>query len=51
VCSSDLPRSLELFEAWFSVRFFPLVEDLDSEPLHTYVIDDDLQDALREAMG
>ncbi len=45
------PRSLELFEAWFTVRFFPLVEDLDSEPLHTYVIDDDLQDALREALG
>jgi hypothetical protein len=44
------PRSLELFEAWFSVRFFPLVEDLGEEPLHTYVIDD-VQDALREALG
>jgi len=45
------PRSLELFEAWFSVRFFPLIEDLDTAPLHTYVIDDHLQDVLREAMG
>jgi len=45
------PRSLELFEAWFSVRFFPLIEDLDTDPLQTYVIDDHLQAALREAMG
>ena len=45
------PRSLELFEEWFSVRFFPLIEDLDTDPLQTYVIDDHLQDALREAMG
>lgn len=45
------PRSLELFEAWFKVRFFPLVEDLGAEPLRTYVIDDNFQDMLREAMG
>jgi hypothetical protein len=45
------PRSLELFEAWFSVRFYALVEDLGDEPLHAYSIEEDLQDALRKAMG
>ena len=45
------PRSHELFEEWYSVRIFPRIEDLDTDPLQTYVIDDHLQDALREAMG
>jgi len=46
------PRSLELFEAWFSVRFFPLVEDLgDADDLHPYRIDPELQDVMRQALS
>jgi hypothetical protein len=46
------PRSLELFEAWFSVRFFPLVEDLgDADDLRSYRIDPELQDVMRQALS
>jgi hypothetical protein len=44
-------RNLELFETWFTVRFYPLVEDLGREPLDTYAIEDGFEDVLREAMG
>ena len=30
------PRSFDLFLQWFSLRFFPLVEDLGVEPLIAY---------------
>jgi hypothetical protein len=30
------PRSFDLFLQWFSLRFFPLVEDLGLEPLMAY---------------
>ncbi len=45
------PRSLELFEAWFSVRFFPLVDDLGDADLRPYRIDPELQDVMREALS
>jgi len=44
------PRSFELFQQWFSVRFFPLVEDLGSEPLHAYEVDESFQHTLRDAI-
>jgi hypothetical protein len=44
------PRSFELFQQWFAVRFFPLVEDLGSEPLHAYEVDESFQNTIRDAM-
>jgi hypothetical protein len=44
------PRSFELFQQWFAVRLFPLVEDLGSEPLHAYEVDESFQTDIRRAM-
>jgi hypothetical protein len=44
------PRSFELFQQWFSVRFFQLVEDLGTEPLHAYEVDESFQHTLRDAI-
>lgn len=44
------PRGFALFEAWFRVRLFPLVEDLAAEPLRTYDNGGDQSGSLRQAL-
>ena len=43
------PRPFELFQRWFRVRFFHLVEDLGGEPLRLYQVDGDFEQKLRNA--
>lgn len=45
------PRPFELFQQWFSVRFFPLVEDLGAEELLTYALDEAFGDTVRSALN
>jgi hypothetical protein len=45
------PRPFELFEQWFSVRFFPLVEDLAGEELLSYELDESFNDSVRTALN
>jgi hypothetical protein len=45
------PRDYALFLDWFSLRFFPLVVDLGSEPLATYAVETSFSASLRQALG
>jgi hypothetical protein len=42
------PRSFELFQQWFALSFYNLVEDLGSSPLRTYHVDGDVTDLLQQ---
>jgi hypothetical protein len=44
------PRSFDLFLQWFSLRFYPLVEDLGEEPLITFGMDERFRNTLAEAL-
>lgn len=44
------PRPFELFQRWFSVRFFHLVEDLGGDTLRAYQSDGAFEQGLREAL-
>ncbi|MEB3263046.1 MAG: hypothetical protein VKJ66_01595 [Synechococcus sp.] len=43
-------RSLELFEEWFELRFYPLIEDLVEEPLEREEADEEFIGAMRDVM-
>jgi hypothetical protein len=45
------PRDYALFLEWFSLRFFPLVVDLGSEPLATYAVETSFSASLRQALS
>jgi hypothetical protein len=45
------PRSFDLFLQWFSLRFFPLVDDLGSERLATYAVGDRFRASLGDALA
>jgi hypothetical protein len=45
------PRSFDLFQRWFSLRLFPLVDDLGLTPLITYTVPGSFRDSVREALG
>jgi hypothetical protein len=44
------PRSFDLFLQWFSLRFFPLVEDLGVEPLITYGVGEPWRGRVSDAL-
>lgn len=44
------PRSFDLFLQWFSLRFFPLVEDLGVEPLVAYATGERFLGSMAEAL-
>jgi hypothetical protein len=44
-------RSYGMFLAWFELRFFPLVEDLSSEPLRCFEAQEGIETTIREALG
>jgi len=44
------PRPFELFQQWFSLRFYPLVEDLGQEELRAYASDETFSDTVRRAL-
>jgi len=45
------PRGFELFLDWFSLRFFPLVEDLGLEPLVAYRVGERFRSSMADALG
>jgi len=45
------PRSYGLFREWFSVRFFPLVEDLGKNDLRTYNVNEGFRAGVRTALS
>jgi hypothetical protein len=45
------PRSFDLFLQWFSLRLFPLVDDLGSEPLTVYAVPDRFRSRLGDALA
>ena len=44
------PRSFDLFLQWFSLRFFPLVEDLGVEPLVAYRVGEGFHGSVADAL-
>jgi hypothetical protein len=44
------PRSFDLFLQWFSLRFFPLVEDLGVEPLLAYRVGEGFHGSVADAL-
>jgi hypothetical protein len=44
------PRSFDLFLQWFSLRFFPLVEDLGVEPLVAYRVGEGFRGSMADAL-
>lgn len=44
------PRCFDLFLQWFSLRFFPLVEDLGVEPLITYGVGEPFRGMVSDAL-
>jgi hypothetical protein len=44
------PRNFDLFLQWFSLRFFPLVEDLGVEPLTTYGVGETFSGMVSDAL-
>jgi hypothetical protein len=45
------PRTFSLFEQWFSLSFFPLVDDLGLTPLGTYGIGDVFRTQVQDALA
>jgi hypothetical protein len=45
------PRDFAMFEAWFELRFFPLVEDLGDEPLRGFPLDEAFTASVRQALS
>jgi hypothetical protein len=45
------PRSFDLFLQWFSLRFFPLVDDLGTEPLVSYAVGNRFRARLGDALA
>jgi hypothetical protein len=45
------PRDFAMFQQWFELRFFPLVEDLGGEPLRSFEIKEGFEASLRESLG
>ncbi|MFN5117666.1 MAG: hypothetical protein ACK5FE_13320 [Cyanobacteriota bacterium] len=43
-------RSFDLFQEWFELRFFPLVEDLGAENLSTYAVESEFLAAVAEVL-
>ena len=43
-------RSFDLFQEWFELRFFPLVEDLSAENLSTYAVESEFLAAVGEVL-
>jgi hypothetical protein len=44
------PRNFDLFLQWFSLRFFPLVEDLGVEPLVAYRVGEGFRGSVADAL-
>jgi hypothetical protein len=44
------PRDFALFQEWFELRFFPLVEDLGGEPLRNFELEEAFEATLRESL-
>ena len=44
------PRDFTMFRHWFQINLFPLVEDLGSEVLQTYLIEPGFSDDVRQAL-
>lgn len=44
-------RSQRLFLEWFDLRFFPLVEDLGSESLRSFQLEEGFEASIRTALG
>jgi hypothetical protein len=40
-----------MFQAWFELRFFPLVEDLGAEALRSFELEPGFEASVREALG
>jgi hypothetical protein len=40
-----------MFQEWFELRFFPLVEDLGGEPIRSFELEEGFEATLREALG
>jgi hypothetical protein len=45
------PRSFELFQQWFALSFYNLIEDMASNHLDTYHVDGDFADRLQQALS
>lgn len=45
------PRNFTMFQEWFVLRFFPLVEDLGGEPIRSFDLEEGFETTLREALG
>ena len=45
------PRDFALFERWFALELFPLVDDLGEEPLQVYRHSEAFTDRLRALLG
>ncbi len=45
------PRSFKLFQQWFSLCFYPLVEDIGRDELRAYQVDEGFPDRLRRALA
>jgi hypothetical protein len=46
-----MPRDFAMFQQWFELRFFPLVEDLGGEPLRSFELEEKFEASLRESLG
>ena len=44
------PRDYAMFQQWFELRFFPLVEDLGGEPLRSFELEDGFDASVRDAL-
>ncbi len=44
------PRDFDMFQQWFELRFFPLVEDLGGEPLRSFELEEGFEASLRESL-
>ena len=45
------PRDFAMFQAWFELRCFPLVEDLGAEALRSFELEPGFEASVREALG
>jgi hypothetical protein len=45
------PRDFAMFQQWFELRFFPLVEDLGEEALRSFELEEKFEASLRESLG
>jgi hypothetical protein len=45
------PAIFAMFQAWFELRCFPLVEDLGAEALRSFELEPGFEASVREALG